>query len=289
MPVRDVGELLDAVVDHDAAPLHQPVGVEHQGRAHVQDRRRVGPRPGAGQPERRAHGRVQQPRRVRVGHHRRRMAGQAVGEPPGGRVQEQAGDGRDPRAVDPGGEAVEQFQRPRGRMALQQQGGDGAAQLAHHRRRGRALADDVAHHERDPAVVEGQHVVPVATGLGADDAGQVARADREAVEPGQPARQEAALERVGDLAPRVGQRGPLERHRRLGGQGEQEGALVRPERARSGEAGRERAHHPPTGEQRQGDGGLRRREEARHRAREARLPGLAVEEPHRLVRCAPPP
>ena len=66
-----------------------------------------------------------------------------------------------------------------GLAALQQGGGQGAAQLPHDRGRGRALADDVADGDGHAVVVQLDHVVPVAAGLGALRAGQVAGGEGE--------------------------------------------------------------------------------------------------------------
>ena len=114
-----------------------------------------------------------------------------------------------------------------GLAARQQRGRQRAAQLAHDRGGRRTLADDVADGDRDPVVVQLDDVVPVTAGLGARGAGQVARGEGEPVQVGQPLRQQAALQRLGDPLLGAVEARAVQRLGALLGEGEQGGALDR--------------------------------------------------------------
>ena len=117
-------------------------------------------------------------------------------------------------AVEPGqprGEPVEQLQRVGGGAALQQRRRQRAAQLAHDRRGGRALADDVAHGDGHPVLVELDQVVPVAAGAGALGARHVPRGQRQPVDRGQRLGEQAALQRLGDPLLRAVEPGAVQR------------------------------------------------------------------------------
>ncbi len=128
-----------------------------------------------------------------------------------------------------------------------------AAQAAHQRGRGQALAGHVAHHQPDPPAGHRDHVVPVAPHLGLRGGGQVAGGHREPGQLREAVGQQAPLERLGDPVLALVDPGAVdpERHA-IGGQPEQ-GQVVRGEPARGGgehqqhpgHACRRRAGAPP--------------------------------------------
>ena len=72
-------------------------------------------------------------------------------------------------------QAVHALCRGRNLLALERRGAQGVAQPAHQRCRLHAVPRDVADREREPPVVERDHVVPVAAHLGLSARWQVAR------------------------------------------------------------------------------------------------------------------
>ena len=72
------------------------------------------------------------------------------------------------------------------------------AELAHRRRRAEPLPDDIADHQRDAPVGALEHVVPVAADGRLVTRGQVTRRQLETLDLGQPLRQQAALQGLGD-------------------------------------------------------------------------------------------
>ena len=120
--------------------------------------------------------------------------GAAVGQAAADRVEQQAGRGADLRPLHPRGEGVEQLERAGGRMPLDQQGREGAPELAHDGGGRRTVPDDVADDDGHSPRAQREDVVPVAARLGPLHTGQVARRHRQPVDAGEGPRQQALLQ-----------------------------------------------------------------------------------------------
>ena len=93
------------------------------------------------------------------------MAGTGVDQLTGVGVEHRAEGGGASRARQSGREPVEAHECGTGAGMFQQKCPARAAELSHHRRRGKAVPHTVAHDQRDAPIVEVDHVVPVATHL----------------------------------------------------------------------------------------------------------------------------
>ena len=190
-----VGQPLHAVRDHLTAALDQAVGVHDERVASVEHDLVPGPgraaQPGRDQ-ERALHGAE---RRAAVGaHHQRRwVTGVAQDDPPGRGCDRPDDRGDHPVLDERVEEAVQRRQHLGRRQAGDGVGADGAAHLAHQRRRRSALAHHVAHAEEDRVVVELEDVVPVAAGVGAGHPGPVLGIEQEALDFGERVGQDGAL------------------------------------------------------------------------------------------------
>src|SRR6185312_16019805 len=98
------------------------------------------------------------------------------------------------------------------------EGGGGGAEPPHGGGRGDAAAHDVADDEGDPAVVEGDHVVPVAPHLAAGLGRAVAGGEFQAGVGRRELGQEAALQGLGGAAQPLVEAGVVDGHRGAGGQ-----------------------------------------------------------------------
>jgi hypothetical protein len=129
-----------------------------------------------------------------------------------------------------------------GGVSVQQGGGQGSAQLPHHRGRRGALPDNVADDDRDPTLLQVQHVIPVATSGDVLHARKVAGGQRQTVELGKLLGEQAALQGLSDLMLGLVEPGPLQRLATLPSQGKDHRSLLgREHRRRVSEAQPERA------------------------------------------------
>ena len=122
-------------------------------------------------------------RRAAVGaHDQRRWVTGVAQDDPSGRRGDRPDDRRDHPVLDERvEEPVQRRQHLGGGQAGDGVGADGAAHLAHQRRRRSALAHDVADAEEDRVVAELEDVVPVAAGVGAGHPGPVLGVEQEAL------------------------------------------------------------------------------------------------------------
>ena len=129
------------------------------------------------------------------------MAGARERHEPLRRIDDHEQDGRDhPR---PEGRVYNRSscdERLLGAVALDRERAQRVAQLAHRRRRPDPVPDDIADHHRCALVVELERVVPVAADLRREAAGQVTCGELEPRVARQPLREQAALERLDQLA-----------------------------------------------------------------------------------------
>ena len=141
----------------------------------------------------------QQPRRRCPRHeHRRRVAGAGEPDDPRRQVELRVHDRREGGRRHLLDEAVEALQDGGWRAPRLRQRPGGAAQLAHGRRGAEPAPDDVAHHDRQDALVGEEDVVPVAPDLEHLDPGAVGRRDGEADVDRRVHREQRVLQLVGD-------------------------------------------------------------------------------------------
>ena len=231
--VEQVVELLRAALDRLRKPVHalgqrqrptldEPVRVQQQQVAGLElDRRLAAARVEADADRRRAAALEEDRRPALAQVQGRGVAGARVAADPALVVDDHVGDRRERR---PHGarELTESAEHGAGLEAVERVDAQRVAELRHRRRRDHALADDVADDDADPVVAEVDHVVPVAADLELVPAREVAHGRVDPLDLGQPAREDALLQRHGDLVLPLVDHHPLEHERRaVGGEGEQ--------------------------------------------------------------------
>ena len=180
------------------APLDEPVGVREQRHPRTQRQARLADRPSVRPAERRGRCLVQQRHFPR----RRRRAGAAAGGPrrsselAGVRVEREEGRRRHAGVGDDPSQPARDLG---GRSVLVGERAEGIPELPHQHRGRDAAAGDVADGEVDDAVGPAHGVVPVAADLEPDPAGAVAAGEIERPRSRAAVRQQAPLQRHGDI------------------------------------------------------------------------------------------
>ena len=126
------------------------------------------------------------------------MTGGRVPADPGVSVDDGVDDGRESRLHDLLGEAVEAGERGRRLHPVERERSQAVPELPHGRGRLHALADDVAHHEPELAVLQPDRIEPVAADGDPGRARKVAGGELHAFDAGQGSGQDTSLKGLRD-------------------------------------------------------------------------------------------
>src|SRR5918994_2366214 len=192
------GELAEPLVEGSVAAFHEPVGVEQQRRAGLDHRGLLAEHGGVGGPDWDRAPAFEEARPVGPDHERRRVAGRAEGDLARLALEHEVQHRRHDLLDAAHDEPVDPGDHLGWRRLDHAVGAERVAELAHRRGGAEPVARDIAHDERHTPVRALQYVVPVTSDRRAARAGEVPRSHLDTLDRGQPLRQQAALERLGD-------------------------------------------------------------------------------------------